>query len=298
MRGVWAIAAFLVVVPAQAGTSAPQGDPGLGSHQSNTLMGALRRGGGGAQAPRVLRVCADPNNLPFSNAKGEGFENKLVEIVARDLGASVAYTWHAQRRGNVRETLNAGLCDLIPGVGSSVDMLGTTRPYYRSTYVAVTRADRKLAIDNFDDPRLATLRIGVQLIGDDGANTPPAHALTRRGIVANVRGFMVYGDYDKPAPQADIVKAVATGEVDIAFVWGPVAGWFAPKQSVPLTLTPLARPFDGPQFPMAYDISMGTRRADRALREELEGVLERHAGKVKALLRGYRVPLAEDRGAP
>jgi len=281
MRGAWPIAAaLLAVVPAKAGTSAAPEDPGL------------RRGDGGA---RVLRVCADPNNLPFSNDKGEGFENKLVALVARDLGASVSYTWHAQRRGNVRETLNAGLCDVIPGVGSSVDMLGTTRPYYRSTYVAVTRADRRLRIDDFDDPRLETLRIGVQLIGDDGANTPPAHALMRRGIVANVRGFMVYGDYDKPAPQADIVKAVADGAVDIAFVWGPVAGWFAPRQAKPLALTPLARPFDGPQLPMAFDVSMGTRRADRALREELEGVLERHAAEVRALLRDYRVPLAEDR---
>jgi mxaJ protein len=270
---------------------------GLGAGALVTAL-LLASASGGAAPPRVLRVCADPNNLPFSNDKGEGFENKLVAIVARDLGASVAYTWHAQRRGNVRETLNAGVCDLIPGVGSSVDMLGTTRPYYRSTYVAVTRADRKLAIDNFDDPRLGTLKVGVQLIGDDGANTPPAHALMRRGIVANVRGFMVYGDYDKPAPQADIVAAVASGEVDIAFVWGPVAGWFAPKQKVPLTLTPLARPFDGPQLPMAYDVSMGTRRADRALREALEGVLERHSGEVTALLREYRVPLAEDRGAP
>jgi mxaJ protein len=239
----------------------------------------------------VLRVCADPNNLPFSNEKREGFENKLVDLVAKDLGASVQYIWHAQRRGNVRETLNAGLCDVVPGVGS-IEMLATTRPYYRSTYVAVTRADRKLVIDGFDDPRLETLKIGVQLIGDDGANTPPAHALMRRGIIANVRGYMVYGDYSDPDPQAAIVKAVASGEVDLAFVWGPVAGWFAAQQSVPLAITPLARPFDGPQLPMVFDVSMGTRRADPALREALEGALARHAPEVRALLAGYRVPLA------
>ncbi|HEY0414515.1 MAG TPA: substrate-binding domain-containing protein [Allosphingosinicella sp.] len=247
---------------------------------------------------RVLKVCADPNNLPFSNRKLEGFENKLVDLVAKDLGATIAYTWWAQRRGNVRSTLNAGLCDLIPGVGSSVDMLGTTRPYYRSTYVAVTRTDRALAIDGFDDPRLRTLRIGVQLIGDDGANTPPAHALAKRGIVGNVRGFMVYGDYDKVAPQEDIVRAVAAGEVDVAFVWGPVAGYFAAREAAPLTVTPLAQAFDGPQLPMVFDVSMGTRRADRALREEIESVLARHAGEVKALLARYRLPLVEDRAAP
>ena len=246
--------------------------------------------GGGGASPRELRVCADPNNLPFSNSKGEGFENRIVSLLAKDLHAKVTYTWWAQRRGNVRNTLNAGVCDLIPGVGSSVDMLGTTRPYYRSTYVAVTRADRHLDIASFDDPRLKSLRIGVQLVGDDGANTPPAHALTRCGITQNVRGFMVYGDYDDPAPQAPILKAVAKGEIDVAFVWGPVAGYFAARQTPRLKVTPLAAAFDGPQLPLAYDVSMGVRRNDRALREEVEGALERHAGEVKAILESYHVP--------
>jgi mxaJ protein len=284
-----ALAALLFVIPAKAGIQAAYAQDPTSAQLDPRFRGGDGKGGA-PSPPRVLRVCADPNNLPFSNEKKEGLENKLVDLVARDLGATVDYTWHAQRRGNVRETLNAGLCDIIPGVGS-IEMLATTRPYYRSGYVAVTRADRKLAIDNFDDPRLETLKIGVQLIGDDGANTPPAHALMRRGIVVNVRGYMVYGDYREPAPQEAIVKAVASGEVDIAFVWGPVAGWFAPKEKVPLTLTPLARPFDGPQLPMAFDVSMGTRRADRPLREELDSVLARHADEVRALLAQYRVPL-------
>jgi mxaJ protein len=240
---------------------------------------------------RELKVCADPNNLPFSNEAKEGFENALVELIARDLGAEVAYTWWAQRRGNVRETLNAGLCDLIPGVGSNLEMLATTRPYYRSTYVAVTRADRQLDIASFDDERLRLLKVGVQMIGDDFANTPPAHALAARGIIDNVRGFMIYGDYDDPAPQAGIVRAVAAGEIDIAFVWGPVAGYFAARQDVPMKLTPLSPAFDGPQRPMVFDVSMGTRKADTALREEVEAVLARRAVEVKALLARYGVPL-------
>lgn len=251
-----------------------------------------------AAPPRELRVCADPNNLPFSNRKLEGFENKLVALIAKDLGATIAYTWWAQRRGNVRETLNAGKCDLIPGVGSSVDMLGTTRPYYRSAYVAVTRADRQIAIASFDDPRLQTLSIGVQMIGDDGANTPPAHALMRRGITANVRGYMVYGDYDDQAPQEAIMKAVASGEIDVAFVWGPVAGYFAGKERPPLKVTPLAARFDGPQLPMTYDVSMGMRRADRHLREEVEAVLDRHRPEIRTLLRRYRLPRADDAEQP
>jgi mxaJ protein len=136
-------------------------------------------------APQPLRVCADPNNMPFSNQRREGFENKLVDLIAADLGRPVEYTWWAQRRGNVRETLNAGRCDLIPGVAAGLEMLASTRPYYASTYVAVTRAG-EAPVTSFDDPRLRTMRIGVQMIGDDFSNTPPAHALSSRGIVGNV----------------------------------------------------------------------------------------------------------------
>jgi quinoprotein dehydrogenase-associated probable ABC transporter substrate-binding protein len=248
-------------------------------------------------APRndkELRVCADPNNLPFSNQAREGFENKLVEMIAADLGRTVRYTWWAQRRGNVRETLNAGRCDLIPGVASSLEMLATTRPYYRSTYVAVTRADRNLAVGSFDDPRLAKLKIGVQLIGDDGSNTPPSHALTRRGHIHKIRGYTVYGDYSKPAPQREIVDAVARGEVDIAFVWGPVAGYFARRAGTKLTMraTP---PFDGPQLPMIYDISMGVRKADLGLKAQLDAALAKRRGEIAALLAAYGVPIVSER---
>ena len=180
-----------------------------------------------------LRVCADPNNMPFSNARGEGFENRIVEAMAADLGMNVRYEWWAQRRGNVRQTLNAGRCDVIPGIGSTLEMLATTRPYYRASYMFVSRKDRELAISSFDDPRLKTLRIGVQMIGDDGSNTPPAHALAKRGIVDNVRGYMIYGDYAKADPQAAIMEAVERGEVDVAVVWGPVAAWFARRSPVP-----------------------------------------------------------------
>jgi mxaJ protein len=241
-------------------------------------------------AQRELRVCADPNNLPFSNAAGEGFENRLVALVAADLRADVHYTWWAQRRGNVRETLKAGHCDVIPGVGSDLDMLATTSPYYRSTYVAVTRTDRNLAIRSFDDPRLRNLRIGVQLIGDDFSNTPPAHALARRGIIANVRGYMVYGDYSRPAPQADIVRAVASGEVDIAFVWGPVAGYFARRQNIPLRLTPVAPVDERSAQPMAFAVSMGLRRREPELKVELEGALDRHRTEIARLLATYNIP--------
>jgi mxaJ protein len=284
----WLAFALLLVIPAQAGLQTACARSGIPAG----LDPRFRGDDGGAAPTRTLRVCADPNNLPFSNDKREGFENRLVDLVARDLGATVAYTWWAQRRGNVRETLNAGECDLIPGIGSSLEMLATTRPYYRSTYVAVTRSDRHLDIASFDDPRLKSLKIGVSMIGDDASNTPPAHALAKRGMIDNIRGYMVYGDYSKAAPQVDIVEAVESGEVDVAFVWGPVAGYFARRSPVPLTIRPLP-PFDGPQLPMVFDVSMGTRKDDGALRQEVEGVLVRRSGEVKALLAAYGVPLVE-----
>ncbi|GAO38854.1 putative ABC transporter substrate-binding protein [Sphingomonas changbaiensis NBRC 104936] len=234
-----------------------------------------------------LRVCADPNNMPFSNAKGEGFENKLVERIAADWGRTVKYTWWAQRRGNVRNTLKAGECDLIPGIGSTVEMVAPSRPYYRASYMFVTRADRRLDIADFDDPRLKTLRIGVQMIGDDGANTPPAHALTRRGIIDNVRGYLIYGDYAQPDPQAAIVRAVASGDIDVALVWGPVARWYAKASPVALKLTPTPW-LDGPQLPMQFDVSMGVRRDDEQLRGDLNAWLDAHKAEVEAILSRYR----------
>jgi mxaJ protein len=241
-----------------------------------------------SQGPEELRVCADPNNLPFSNRAGQGFENKLVALIARDLGARVRYTWWAQRRGNVRETLNARLCDLIPGVGAGMEMLATTRPYYNSSYVAVSRTG--LDIRSFDDPRLRELRLGVQMIGDDFANTPPAHALARRGLIGNVRGYMVYGDYSRPAPQEDIMRAVARGEIDVAFVWGPVAGYFAKREATPLLLRVLPRIDERTDMPMAFAVAMGVRRGEPELKARLEQSLERHAPEIRRLLARYAVP--------
>ena len=239
---------------------------------------------------RELRVCADPNNLPFSNQRGEGLENRLAEIVARDLGARVSYTWWAQRRGFFRNTLNAGLCDLVPGMPASLELAWATRPYYRSTYVFVSRRDRRLGIRSFDDPALRSLRIGVQLIGDDYTNTPPAHALARRGITDRLVGYRVQDDYAKPNPPAQIVDAVARGEVDIAVVWGPLAGYFAARQRVPLVLTPVEPKIDLPFLPFVFDIAMGVRRGDTAFRASVESVLVRRRPEIDRLLAAYGVP--------
>src|SRR3954471_19584328 len=241
---------------------------------------------------RELRVCADPNNMPFSNEQQQGLENHLVDLVAKNLNAEVKYVWWAQRRGNVRNTLKAGLCDMIPGVASGLEMLATTQPYYRSTYVFVTRSDRKLKLSGFDDERLHRLKIGVQMIGDDFANTPPAHALTKRGIVENVRGYMLYGDYAQDSPPRLILQDVANGKLDVAIVWGPLAGYYAQKIHPRLALQSVGVTNDGPELPMVFDVSMGVRRQDRELKQEIEQVLTQHRHEIDALLHRYGVPIA------
>jgi quinoprotein dehydrogenase-associated probable ABC transporter substrate-binding protein len=240
--------------------------------------------------PRLLRVCADPNNLPFSNRNEEGFENRIASLLARDLGAQLQYTWWAQRRGFVRNTLNARNCDLLIGVPAGLEMIQTTKPYYRSSYVFITRTADRWQPASFDDPALLTKKVGVPLIGDDFANSPPAGALGRRGIAQNVTGFPLTADYSQPNPPARIVEAVARGSIDIAVAWGPMAGYFAHRQPVPLDISPVNPPSDA-GLPMTFSISMGVRRGEDAFLAELEQILSRRKDEIRKILLAYGVPL-------
>lgn len=241
-------------------------------------------------AQRVLRVCADPNNLPFTNVRLEGFENKLADVIARDLGARVEYTWWAQRRGFVRNTLRAGTCDVILGIPTSFELAQATRPYYRSTYVFVWRSDRQYKIESFDDPLLRKLTVGVHLVGDDGANTPPAHALSNRGIIDNVRGYTLYGDYRQESPPARLIEAVASGEVDVAVAWGPLAGYYAGRQGVPLTVVPVSPEIDTPFLPFVFDIAVGVRRGEDAFRDSIDAILAKREPEIARILDHYNIP--------
>jgi mxaJ protein len=242
---------------------------------------------------RVLRVTCDPNNLPFSNERREGFENKIAELVARELDANLQYSWRAQRRGFFRETLKENRADLVLGVPAHFDMALTTSPYYRSSYVFVYRTDKNLNIRSLDDPKLRELKIGVQMIGNDGRNTPPAHALANRGIISNVVGFTVYGDYAEENPPARIIDAVAKGEVDIAIAWGPLGGYFAKNSKVPLTVVPV-EPAADPNIPFTFSIAMGVRKNDKPLRDEIENVLNRKRDEIDAILAQYNIPRVPD----
>jgi len=247
----------------------------------------------GAEDIKVLRVCADPNNLPFSDEAKAGFENKLADLVADELHESVSYTWHAQRRGFIRETLKAKACDVVMGVPKQYELVETTVPYYRSSYVFVTRADRHLDIKSIKDERLRTLRVGVQLIGDDGANTPPAHALALQGITDNVTGFPVYGDYRKSSPPSDIVTAVERGDVDIAAVWGPLAGYFARQSGGTLVVSPMTDTESFAPLIFQFDMAMGVRKGDDTLRATLDRIITQKTPQIGALLESFGIPMIQ-----
>jgi quinoprotein dehydrogenase-associated probable ABC transporter substrate-binding protein len=239
----------------------------------------------------ALRVCADPNNLPFSNRAEQGFENKIAALLGRELKLPVQYTWHPQGQGFVRKTLNAGSCDLIIGVPSDYGPLRTTKPYYRSTYVLVYRADQHLDIKSLDDTALRRVKIGVQLIGDDYQNTPPAQALAARGVIDNVTGFPIFGNYALPNPEARIIDAVTTRQIDVAIVWGPLGGYFAARAPASLTVVPLPSTMDSSGTQFAFDIAMGVRRADTLLVSILNQVLEKERPTVEKILGEYGVPI-------
>jgi mxaJ protein len=236
---------------------------------------------------RILRVCADPDNLPFSNRKAEGFDNRIAALLAQELGDSLAYVWWPQRRGFVRNTLRARECDVLLGVPAGFDPVLQTRPYYRSTYSLVYPAARAPGLRSLDDPRLRQLRIGANLIGEDYTHTPPVHALLKRGISSNVTGFSTfYGEEHHPG---EIIDSLASGNLDVAIVWGPLAGFFAKRSPVPLTIVPL--PDDSASgLPFAFDVGVGVRRADKELRSRLDTILDRRRPEIELILREYGVP--------
>jgi quinoprotein dehydrogenase-associated probable ABC transporter substrate-binding protein len=240
--------------------------------------------------PAALRVCADPNNLPFSNQRGEGFENAIANLVARDLHKRLASYWLPQRRGFVRNSLRVGVCDAIIGVPAGYELVRTTRPYYRSTYVFVSRPGH-IVPASLDDRALRRLTIGIQITGDDYDNPPAAAALAARHLSANVRGYSVYGDYSQASPLQRVVDDVRRGRIGTAVVWGPTAGYFARTATPPLRITPVTPERDPVAGPFAFDIAMGVRTDDRALADALNGVIIRRQAEIERILQSFGVPL-------
>ena len=236
----------------------------------------------------ALRVCADPDNLPYSRQDGSGFENRIAQLVARDFGVPLEYAWLPDRRGFVRKTMGAGLCDLIVGVPVSFERTLNTRPYYRSSYVLLDAASHGAPPESFADPRLRRWRIGVQLIGDDFATTPPGYALADAGAVDNVVGFPLAGATPSAARMA---QALRTGELDAAFLWGPQAGFYARQLALPLRMHYVPPPPALKAMPFSFAIAMGVRRGDTALRDRLDDFIARRQGDIDRILADYGVPL-------
>jgi mxaJ protein len=230
--------------------------------------------------------------MPFSDRAQEGFENKLSALIARRMHARLTYVWWAQRRGYARSTLVEPVCDLWPGVALGLGRMATSRPYYRSMYVFVSRSDAPFKGLTLDDARLKSTIVAVQMIGNDATNTPPAHALARRGLTANVRGYMLYGNYETSNPPAAIVNAVINREVGVALVWGPTAGYFAKQSAQPLRLEPVTPSVYDGIWPMSFDIAVGVRKGNPGLLDEVNQILAAEAPAIRALLRSYGVPLA------
>lgn len=232
---------------------------------------------------RELRVCADPENMPFSNMQQQGFENRIADIVASDLGAHLSYVWQRMGRGFVREYLDKSQCDLVIGIPTNFRPLLTTTPYYRSTYVFVLPKREKLQSISFDSPELHGLKIAVQVLDEN--YTPPGTALARRGLQNEIVGF------DTTGKSADsIIRAVAQNQVDMAVVWGPLAGYFARPYDGALKLLPVEPEVDPPGLPFTYSISMGVRKGNTSLRNELEHVLAERQQDIQKVLSEYEVP--------
>jgi mxaJ protein len=250
---------------------------------------------GAPRSPTELRVCVDPYDLPFSNDKEEGFENKIAHLVARDLNATVINYWWPARRGVLRSSILAGRCDVMIQAPVGLDPVATTKPYYRSTYYFVYRADRGLALRSLDDTVLKHLKIGVNIIGYDYTNTPPAHALSARGIM----GLVGFGNFLNPDPKADhpqdIFDALAKDSIDVAIVWGPLAGYWVKHEPVPLAMTALpdSDPVSG--MPFAFDMAMAVRHRDKELKAQLDSAITRRHDEIVRILEDYNVPLRAPR---
>jgi mxaJ protein len=253
------------------------------------VAAAVSMMGGAALAAEPLRVCVDPDRLPYSQNDhhgGRGFEVEVARVLAGAMQRSLQLEWQPMVRGTVRKTLKANVCDVLMGVPAGFEMTLNTQPYYRSGYVIVTRHDDPRPLRSFDDPRLPALHVGVELIGNDLAASPPGYALARRGAVHHVEGFTLFND-TVPIGQR-MVDAVAQGRLDAALLWGPQAGWFA--QHAPVDVTPAKAPDDLQKMPFEFGIALGVRKGDRALRDALQAALDASKPQVDAVLAAYGVP--------
>ena len=245
-----------------------------------------------AQAQRVdlvdrtaLRVCADPANLPFSNDKGEGFENKIADIVAGELKLPVEYTWFPQATGFIRQTLFAKRCDVVLGYAQGDDLVQNTNHYYRSTYALVHRKDGALdGISGLSDPRLQGKHIGVI------AGTPPATTMAQLGLIQHAKPYPLMVDRRYDSPGERMIADIQSGEIEAGVLWGPIAGYFASNSG--LAVVPLLK--DEGAARMAYRITFGVRPLEDDWKRQLNVLIAKRQGDIDAILLQFGVPLLDE----
>jgi len=243
----------------------------------------------------VIRICADPNNLPFSNQNGEGLENQLARIIADDLSSELKYVWFSERKNFLKNSLGADLCDAVLGVPIEMNGALLTRPYYRSTYVIVTRADRGLKIESLYDERLKDLRIGLHIVDED--YSPPGRLLAAQALSRQIIGYSLYGAFGEQNPPGRLIDAVVKDHVDVAIVWGPFAGYFAKKSPVRLAIQPVS-PSRFQTTPFVYSIGIAVRKGDVALRSAIQDALDKECRRISALVKDYGFPSPEEDAPP
>jgi quinoprotein dehydrogenase-associated probable ABC transporter substrate-binding protein len=259
------------------------------------LLGWLVVAGGpaGAQTSDTvdrseLKVCADPSNLPYSDEKKEGFENKIAELMGGELGLKVDYAWFPQIIGFVRNTLRAHLCDLVMGTVAGDEIMQTTNPYYFTTYVMFYRSDKGFAFQGLQDAQLANLRLGVV------AGTPPADLLVRHDLISHAKPYALTVDTRSESATHQMVQDVVDGTIDVGFLWGPIAGYYRKHDDLPLRLVPLK---DEPGTArMEYHIAMGVRANEPEWRRRINAAIVKRQGDMTAILRDYGVPLLNEQG--
>jgi len=236
-----------------------------------------------------FRVCADPANMPFSNREGEGFENRIAELLAAKLERPLEYTWYPMATGFVRKTLGEKRCDVVIGYAQGHELVLNTNHYYTSAYVLVVPADGKLAgVERLSDPALTGARLGIV------AGTPPASHMARNGLIAGAKPYPLMVDTRHDSPAARMVEDLAAGEIDGAVLWGPIGGWLAQQADAGLSVIPLIREELPPR--LFYRITMGVRQGDLVWKRELNSLIRRNQAEIDAILADYGVPLLEDFG--
>jgi len=241
--------------------------------------------------PKVLRVCADPHNLPFSNEKGEGFENKLAELLARKLDKKLAYAFFPQATGFVRMTLGSHRCDVILGFPQGDDLAQGTNPYYRTAYALITKNGSGLDdVTTLADERLKGKRIGIV------AGTPPGTAMATNGLMTSAKPYPLVIDTRVDSSAEAMVKDVSSGQIDAGILWGPMAGYYARQANPPLRIIPLVKEKSGPQ--LAYRIGMGVRPADQNWKRLLNRLIQENQPEINKILLDFGVPLLDENDRP